>query len=162
MSLLASRQTELDKSQQLFYTAWTDGKLNALWRWVFGIGGRCMRALAICGSPRANGNTQRLLEIMGEVLKEGGIDWELCLLQDKDIKSCIACRRCRETLDLSCSIKNDDFHPVFKKYWRRMPLSLDHPFILARPPLRPLACFTGPAMWQRQITMSSKAKSVHR
>ncbi|UCB45129.1 MAG: flavodoxin family protein [Spirochaetota bacterium] len=74
-----------------------------------------MKAVLVCGSPRLNGNTQKLLELAEEVLQENNIDTELILLHGKDIKPCIACNRCRETKDRMCSIKDDDFHTVFNK-----------------------------------------------
>jgi len=74
-----------------------------------------MKAVAICGSPRMNGNTQRLLEIACATLQERKVETELVLLSGKKVKPCIACNRCKETRDLACSIKDDDFHPIFSK-----------------------------------------------
>jgi multimeric flavodoxin WrbA len=74
-----------------------------------------MKAVLVCGSPRLKGNTQKLLEIAQEVLIENRIETELILLHGKEIKPCIACNRCRETMDKTCSIKDDDFHEIFHK-----------------------------------------------
>lgn len=74
-----------------------------------------MKAVAICGSPRLKGNTQILLEILCEHLKQRGIDSELILLHDKVVKPCIACEKCKELKNRTCSIKDDDFHPILGK-----------------------------------------------
>jgi multimeric flavodoxin WrbA len=73
-----------------------------------------MKALAVCGSPREGGNTQRLLEVACERLEEEKVQTELVLLRELEIKPCIACMRCRETRDLTCALE-DDFQPVFEK-----------------------------------------------
>ncbi len=72
-----------------------------------------MKAVLVCGSPRSNGNTQKLLEIADEGLRGRGIDTELILLHNKVVKPCIACNKCRETKDKTCSIKDDDFQSIF-------------------------------------------------
>jgi multimeric flavodoxin WrbA len=74
-----------------------------------------MKAVVVCGSPRPEGNTQMILETACEVLKENGVDAELVLLHDKFIKPCIACEKCKQLKDRTCSIKDDDFHPVLEK-----------------------------------------------
>lgn len=73
-----------------------------------------MKAVVVCGSPRRNGNTQMLLEVACQTLSARGVETELILLSGKEVKPCIACGKCRETKDLTCSIKNDDFHPIFR------------------------------------------------
>jgi multimeric flavodoxin WrbA len=74
-----------------------------------------MKAVVVCGSPRVKGNTQMILETACEVLKENGVDTELVLLHDKFIKPCTACEKCKQLKDRTCSIKDDDFHPVLEK-----------------------------------------------
>ncbi len=74
-----------------------------------------MKAIAVCGSPRVNGNTQMILETACDVLKEQGVETELILLYNKLIKPCIACGKCKELKDRTCSMKDDDFHPVLEK-----------------------------------------------
>lgn len=74
-----------------------------------------MKAIAVCGSPRANGNTQMILETACAVLKQEGIETELIPLYNKLIKPCIGCTKCKELKDRTCSIKDDDFHPVLEK-----------------------------------------------
>lgn len=74
-----------------------------------------MKAIAVCGSPRANGNTQMILETACDVLKEKGVETELILLHKRLIKPCIACEKCKKLKDRTCSMKDDDFHPVLEK-----------------------------------------------
>jgi multimeric flavodoxin WrbA len=74
-----------------------------------------MKAVAICGSPRKEGNTEFLLRRCLAKLAESGIETELVPLAGKTIKGCVACQGCRETRDKTCAIKDDDFHPVFEK-----------------------------------------------
>lgn len=72
-----------------------------------------MKAVAICGSPRKNGNTAYLLERCLGILKANGIAGQLIQLADYDVNPCIACYKCRETKDRTCAIKNDDFNVLF-------------------------------------------------
>ena len=72
-----------------------------------------MKAIAICGSPRANGNTEILLRRCLDGLATSDIDAEFIPLRDKTIKSCTACGSCKKTADGTCVINDDDFHAVF-------------------------------------------------
>jgi len=70
------------------------------------------KAIAICGSPRNGGNTETLLKRCLDRLAEGGVETELIQLRGKAIKPCTACGLCRERNDGTCTIKDDDFHPI--------------------------------------------------
>ena len=48
------------------------------------------------GSPRANGNTSVALKEMEQVFKDNGIETEIILVGNKDIRGCIACGSCYE------------------------------------------------------------------
>lgn len=72
-----------------------------------------MKAIAICGSPRTNGNTEMLLKRCLGKLEEHGIETEFVPLAGKNIKGCQACMACRESGDDTCAIK-DDFGPIFE------------------------------------------------
>lgn len=72
-----------------------------------------MKAIAICGSPRANGNTELLLKRCLDKLKEGGIDTEFISLRGKTIKGCKACGTCKQKGDETCAIRDDDFAEVY-------------------------------------------------
>ncbi len=74
-----------------------------------------MKALAICGSPRREGNTEFLLKRALQVLEKGGISGELVRLAERRIEPCTACGICRERKDRTCSIEHDDFHEVFEQ-----------------------------------------------
>ena len=74
-----------------------------------------MKALAICGSPRVNGNTEILLVKCLDVLKAAGIPGELVRLAENKVEPCRACSTCTRTKDKTCAIKDDAFHEIFAK-----------------------------------------------
>ncbi len=74
-----------------------------------------MKVLGINGSPRQGGNTHDLIHKVFEPLQDEGIETEFYQLGAKAIKGCIACRRCFETKDKSCAVKNDVFNEVMEK-----------------------------------------------
>lgn len=74
-----------------------------------------MKAIAICGSPRNNGNTEFLLKRYLEALYQAGIKTELIKLAGKEIKTCTACGKCRENKNKRCVISDDDFNEIFEK-----------------------------------------------
>lgn len=53
-----------------------------------------MKVLLINGSPNANGNTAIALQEMIKVFDKEGIETELINIGNKDIRGCIACRKC--------------------------------------------------------------------
>lgn len=69
-----------------------------------------IRILGIVGSPRPNGNTERLVAEALSVVEKKGAKTELLRLAGKDIRPCDACLSCRKTGE--CHIK-DDFEPIF-------------------------------------------------
>jgi len=76
-------------------------------------------ALAICGSPRRNGNTETLLRRVLERLGGQGIAGELISLSGKNIRGCTACASCVESKDSSCpGAAGDDFQPIFEQMVR--------------------------------------------
>lgn len=70
-----------------------------------------IHVIGIVGSPRAEGNTEKLV---AEALKAAAEEaqTELIRLADKEIKPCDACLSCRKTGE--CRIK-DDFQEIFEK-----------------------------------------------
>lgn len=74
-----------------------------------------MRAIAVCGSPRKEGNTEVLLRRCTERLARAGIEGEFVPLFDKRIEPCRACGVCAKRKDGHCSIQGDDFGPLFEK-----------------------------------------------
>ena len=56
-----------------------------------------MKALLINGSPRPRGCTYTALTELKKTLEAEGIEVELLHVGSKDIRGCIACRKCHET-----------------------------------------------------------------
>ena len=56
-----------------------------------------MKALLINGSPRPHGCTYTALTELKRTLESEGIEVELIHVGNKDIRGCIACRKCHET-----------------------------------------------------------------
>jgi len=71
-----------------------------------------IRILGVVGSPRAGGNTERLVAEALKATAEDGAETELLRLSDKEIKPCDACLSCRKTGE--CHVK-DDFRPIFDR-----------------------------------------------
>ena len=55
-----------------------------------------LKVLMLNGSPRANGTTSVALKEMEQVFKDNGIETEIILVGNKDIRGCIACGSCYE------------------------------------------------------------------
>ncbi len=73
-----------------------------------------MKAVLINGSPRKEGNTNGLLDIVGNVLVKEGIEVEKVQIGGIPVKGCTACRKCGQNKDLKCVIK-DTLTPVIVK-----------------------------------------------
>ncbi|MFZ2089807.1 MAG: flavodoxin family protein [Desulfobaccales bacterium] len=71
-----------------------------------------MKVIAICGSPRAKGNTYHLLQEALRVLKDQGIYTEYISLHDKDIRPCLACEKCSK--DKNRCAQEDDFNALYE------------------------------------------------
>ena len=56
-----------------------------------------MKTLLINGSPRINGCTNTTLTELKNTLEQESMEVELIHVGNKDIRGCIACRRCHET-----------------------------------------------------------------
>jgi len=73
-----------------------------------------MKAIAICGSPRKNGNTETLmLRCLGH-LETAGIETEYISLRDKTVASCKACGGCGKLKNKTCVVK-DDLNDILAK-----------------------------------------------
>jgi multimeric flavodoxin WrbA len=77
--------------------------------------GDVMRVVAFNGSSRKDGNTAILINYVFEELRKEGIDTELVQLAGKKIKGCNACRKCFETRDKQCAVKNDIVNECIEK-----------------------------------------------
>jgi multimeric flavodoxin WrbA len=71
-----------------------------------------MRILGVVGSPRVEGNTERVVAEALKAAEEDGAETELLRLADRDVKPCDACLSCRKTGE--CRIP-DDFNSIFEK-----------------------------------------------
>ncbi len=74
-----------------------------------------MKAVALCGSPRPDGNTEVYLRAALDTLREHDIDGELLSLQGKPIASCRACYACWRSDDHVCQIRGDAFPDIYEK-----------------------------------------------
>lgn len=55
-----------------------------------------MKVLIINGSPRINGNTSLAIKEMEKIFEAQGVETETVQVGNKDVRGCIACRRCGE------------------------------------------------------------------
>ncbi len=74
-----------------------------------------MKAVAINGSPRKEGNTEFLLRKVLEPLSSAGWETEFIQLGGKDIGGCKACFGCFNKKDARCIVKTDVFNECFEK-----------------------------------------------
>lgn len=74
-----------------------------------------MKVLMINGSPRANGNTALALAEMEKVFNENGVECETVIVGSKDIRGCIACRKCAELGRCVFDDIVNELAPVFKE-----------------------------------------------
>lgn len=55
-----------------------------------------MKALLVNGSPRAKGCTYTALTELAKTLESEGIEAEIVHVGNKEIRGCVACRKCHE------------------------------------------------------------------
>jgi len=89
-----------------------------------------MKAIAICGSQRENGNTEFFLKTMLEGLSGQGIETEFISLQDKTIMPCKGCYGC---LAKKQCVIDDDFEEIFAKMMVADGIIVGSPVYVARP-----------------------------
>ena len=70
------------------------------------------KVILLSGSPNAEGNTKQVLDQCKEVIEQEGLEAEVISLSGKDIKGCIACRKCKKTG--RCAL-NDDLNEIADK-----------------------------------------------
>lgn len=86
-----------------------------------------MKAIAVNGSPRKNGNTRLLLETVLEPLIEAGWDTELLHIGGAKVHGCRACYQCFTMRDLRCACKDDVFNEFAEKLFAADALVLGSP-----------------------------------
>lgn len=69
-----------------------------------------MKVIAICGSPRRNGNTEIMLKETLKGAQKEGVKTDLIQLSGKNIKYCLGCDGCK----YPCRIR-DDMDKIYKK-----------------------------------------------
>ncbi len=89
-----------------------------------------MKVLLINGSPKKNGNTATALNEMIKVFTEQGIETELIHIGNKDIRGCIACKKCTE---LKKCVFNDIVNEVAPKFEEADGIVLGTPVYYAGP-----------------------------
>lgn len=70
-----------------------------------------MKVTAIVGSPRAGGNSSKLVESIAEGARESGAQVSIHYLSEKDIRPCLGCYSCEE--EKECVIKDDDMREIY-------------------------------------------------
>ena len=66
-----------------------------------------MKAIAVNGSPRKNGNTYIMLNTVLAELEKRGIETELIQAGGRDIHGCIACGFCSKSAEPRCAFSDD-------------------------------------------------------
>ena len=74
-----------------------------------------MKVLVLMGSPRRGGNTAALLAPFCAELRSAGAETETVWLYDRDIRPCLACRRCQEDWTAFGCGQQDDVQELFDK-----------------------------------------------
>lgn len=73
------------------------------------------KVLAINGSPRLNGNTTALINVVFEELVSAGIETEMVQIGYQDISGCKACYACKTMKNNTCIFYGDIFNELFAK-----------------------------------------------
>ena len=66
-----------------------------------------MKVVALNGSPNEKGNTYRSLEIVAGPLRQQGIEVGILNVGNKNIRGCLACRKCFKNQDGRCAVQDD-------------------------------------------------------
>ncbi len=75
-----------------------------------------MKILAIQGSPRPEGNTQAVLDLVMDAAVQSGASTEVVQLSEyHDLSGCIECFACQHTLDEPGCVVEDDMQDVLAK-----------------------------------------------
>ena len=74
-----------------------------------------MKVVAFNGSPRPEGNTYLLLNMVLEEIQKEGIETELINLSSKQIQGCLACYKCFQNKDFKCAVDTDDLNECLRK-----------------------------------------------
>lgn len=91
-----------------------------------------MKALLVNGSPRPKGCTFTALSELAKTLEENGIETEIIQIGNKNIRGCIACRKCHSTGSGKC-IFDDIVNEVASKFAEADAFVIGSPVYFASP-----------------------------
>lgn len=91
-----------------------------------------MKALLVNGSPRPKGCTFTALSELAKTLEENGIETEIIQIGNKNIRGCIACRKCHSTGSGKC-IFDDIVNEVASKFTEADAFVIGSPVYFASP-----------------------------
>lgn len=91
-----------------------------------------MKALLVNGSPRPKGCTFTALSELAKTLEENGIETEIIQIGNKNIRGCIACRKCHSTGSGKC-IFDDIVNEVAPKFAEANAFVIGSPVYFASP-----------------------------
>ncbi|WP_319579314.1 flavodoxin family protein [uncultured Methanospirillum sp.] len=74
-----------------------------------------MKVVAFSGSPRKDGNCERMIRTIFVVLEEEGIKTELVRIGGSLLQGCTACNKCYENQDETCVITSDCLNEFVQK-----------------------------------------------
>jgi len=77
-----------------------------------------MNILALQGSPRKKGNTATILGLMKDEFSSLGHEVTTISIQDKTIKGCLACGKCKQIQESVGCIQDDDAIPILEQMTR--------------------------------------------
>jgi multimeric flavodoxin WrbA len=86
-----------------------------------------VKAIAVNGSPRRDGNTNLLLERVLEPLKKAGWETEVIQLGGSSLHGCLACFQCFSKKDMHCSYSQDDFNAIAERLFQADAIILGSP-----------------------------------
>lgn len=89
-----------------------------------------MKVLLINGSPNAQGCTYTALRIVADELELNGVETEIFHIGNKDIRGCIACRRCKE---MGRCVFNDLVNELAPKFEQSNGIVIGSPVYFAGP-----------------------------
>jgi multimeric flavodoxin WrbA len=74
-----------------------------------------MKAVAINGSPRKDGNTYQTIRMVAAELEKEDIETEIIHIGNKVIQGCIACGQCAKKRNERCVLPGDDVNDALQK-----------------------------------------------
>lgn len=74
-----------------------------------------MKVVLFNGSPRKEGNTFQLLNLVMKELKAAGVECEYIWIGMEKLRGCTACGKCIETKDKKCALTDDKMNDYIDK-----------------------------------------------